>query len=179
MLTRQQFVDIMAALPTGVAVVTTRGAEGRPCGLTSSAFTSVSADPPMLLVCIDRASRTLPVLLERGAFCVNFLRHGRERTCALFASKADDKFSRLRWTPTRTGMPLLHDDAIAFAECETERVVEAGDHVIVVGRVVGGTAADEPPLVYCRRAYGAFAPNPPLGNGLTSTMVLDGGGTKA
>jgi flavin reductase (DIM6/NTAB) family NADH-FMN oxidoreductase RutF len=158
---REEFLAIMATFPTGVAVVTTLDRDGRPRGLASSAFSSVSADPPLLLVCIDRSSRTLPALLDRGAFCVNFLRRDRAAVCSTFASKVEEKFANVAWRPAGNGMPVLHEDTLAHAECRTENVVEAGDHVILIGRVVGGRAPAEgdQPLAYYRRTFGAFAPS--------------------
>jgi flavin reductase (DIM6/NTAB) family NADH-FMN oxidoreductase RutF len=162
-LSREEFISIMAAFPTGVTVVTTLDGTGQPKGLASSAFTSVSADPPLLLVCVDKSSRTLPALLDSRAFCVNFLKSGRHGVCGTFASKIEDKFADIPWRPAGNGMPALHEDAVAHAECVTEDVVEAGDHVILIGRVVGGRAPaeDETPLAYYRRAFGSFAPRLP------------------
>jgi flavin reductase (DIM6/NTAB) family NADH-FMN oxidoreductase RutF len=156
------FFGIMSAFPTGVAVVTAVDAGGAPRGLTTNAVTSVSAEPPMLLVCVDKASRTLPALLAARRFAVNFVSTGRHDLAAAFASKADDKFAGVAWRPGETGAPLLVEDALAWAECETEQEIEAGDHWILVGRVVAGQPPDPEavPLVYFRRAYGHFAPAP-------------------
>ena len=157
---RDEFTAIMAAFPTGVAVVTTLDAAGAPKGFASNAVTSVSAEPPLLLVCVDRTSRTLPSLLARGAFCVNFLKDGRHEICRKFASKCDDKFEEIAWMTVGSGLPLLTEDSLAHAECVTESIIEAGDHLIVIGRVVAGRppAEEERPLAYYRRCYGQFAP---------------------
>ena len=157
---RQTFFDIMASFPSGVAIVTTLTQAGEPRGLTSTAVASVSAHPPLILVCVDLSSRTLGALRERGRFAVNFIRQGRSELCLLFASKADDKFRRLVWRPSATGLPLLHEDALAWAECETVREVAAGDHVILLGRVDAGEAQRdaEAPLMYYRRSWGVWTP---------------------
>src|SRR5438093_11602460 len=121
----------MASYPAGVAIVTTLDTDGTPRGLTTTAVSSVSADPPLLLVCIDLASRTLPALREGGRFVVNFLREGRSELATTFASKRDDKFEQARWRRTASGLPLLHEDALAWAECVTVEEIERGDHVIL------------------------------------------------
>ena len=98
----------MSAFPTGVAIVTTLEPDGTPRGLTTNAVSSVSAEPPILLVCVDRESRTLPALLHTKRFVVNFMRDDHAGICELFASKADDKFSQVPWTPGLGGVPVLH-----------------------------------------------------------------------
>ena len=96
---RTTFFQIMSAFPTGVAIVTTLEPDGTPRGLTTNAVTSVSADPPILLVCVDRDSRTLPALRQSRRFVVNFMRDDHAEICELFASKAEDKFASVAWTP--------------------------------------------------------------------------------
>jgi flavin reductase (DIM6/NTAB) family NADH-FMN oxidoreductase RutF len=152
---RDEFVHIMSAFPTGVAIVTTLEPDGTPRGLTTNAVTSVSADPPILLVCVDRASRTLPALLHSKRFAVNFMRDDCAEICGLFASKADDKFARVAWRTGKTGVPILHEGAVAHAECSTLEELEIGDHVVVTGLVEAGVAPDpaDVPIVYFRREY--------------------------
>jgi flavin reductase (NADH) len=152
---REEFFAIMSAFPTGVAVVTTLDVDGEPRGLTTNALCAVSADPPLLLVCLDRESRTLPALLHSKRFVVNFLSEQRDELAQLFASKADDKFASVAWEPGLCGLPCLRADSLAYAECETEQELEAGDHVIVTGLVVGGLAPDPAsvPILYFRRSY--------------------------
>jgi len=151
------FRAIMSAFPTGVAIVTTVDERGEPRGLTTNAVCSVSADPPLLLVCVDRTSRTLPALRHARRFAVNFMSDGSADLCALFASKAADKFAHVRWEPGLGGVPCLVDDALAYAECTTEQEFEAGDHLILTGRVEAGRApaADQVPILYFRRTYGS------------------------
>jgi flavin reductase (DIM6/NTAB) family NADH-FMN oxidoreductase RutF len=152
---REEFFAIMSAFPTGVAVVTTLDADGEPRGLTTNALCAVSADPPLLLVCVDRESRTLPGLLHSKRFVVNFLSEQRDELAQLFASKADDKFASVEWEPGLCGLPCLREDSLAYAECETVQELEAGDHMIVTGLVVGGLAPDPAsvPILYFRRSY--------------------------
>ena len=159
---RDTFVEIMASYPAGVAVVTTLDADGTPRGLTTTAVSSVSAEPPLLLVCVDLTSRTLPALRAGGRFVVNFLREGRSELARLFASKAEDKFDGVEWRPTASGMPVLEADALAWAECVTVHEIEPGDHVVLLGQVEAGEgAADEDaPLMYYRRSWGVWKPAP-------------------
>jgi flavin reductase (NADH) len=157
---RQSFFEVMASFPSGVAIVTTATEEGTPRGLTTTAVSSVSADPPTILVCVDLGSRTLSALRARRRFVVNFMAAGRSELCLLFASKEEDKFARVPWRPTGAGLPLLHEDVLAWAECSTLHELEIGDHVLVVGRVDEGGVqpALEPPLMYYRRSWGVWSP---------------------
>ena len=157
---RQAFFDVMASFPSGVAIVTTVADDGTPRGLTTTAVCSVSADPPTVLVCVDLASRTLAALRARQSFVVNFIGEGRSELCLLFASKAEDKFTRASWRPTPTGIPLLAEDVLAWAECATVHELEVGDHVVLVARVEeGGVQPElEPPLMYYRRSWGVWSP---------------------
>lgn len=154
---RDTFLEVMTAFPTGVGVVTTVDEAGEPWGLTSNAISSVSADPPMLLVCVARTSRTLPALLARRGFLVNFMADGSSAVSALFASKATaaEKFEAIEWISTQSGHPLLASAATAFADCETVEEVEAGSHVILIGSVVdaGIVDPDRRPLAYYRREF--------------------------
>lgn len=159
-LDRQAFFEVMASFPTGVAVVTTVDAAGIPRGLTTTAVCSVSADPPTLLVSIAHASRTLDAVRGRGSFVVNFVGDGRTELCLRFASKVEDKFEGVAWRLTGGGVPLLHEDAIAWAECTVACEVDVADHSLVVGKVVaGGLSAElDAPLLYYRRSWGVWAP---------------------
>lgn len=157
---RQAFFEVMASFPSGVAIVTTVTPDGTPRGLTTTAVCSVSADPPTILVCVDLASRTLAALRTKRAFVVNFVGEGRSELCLLFASKAEEKFARVAWRTTPTGLPLLHDDALAWAECSTVEELVVGDHVVLVAQVDDGGVRPElePPLMYYRRSWGVWSP---------------------
>jgi flavin reductase ActVB len=157
---KQTFFEVMASFPSGVAVVTTTTHDGVPRGLTTTAVCSVSADPPTVLVSVDLGSRTLAALRERGAFAVNFIGEGRSDLCLLFASKEEDKFARVPWTASDEGLPLLHEDALAWAECTTLQEVTVGDHVLLIALVeAGGVRPElEPPLLYYRRSWGVWSP---------------------
>lgn len=157
---RQRFFEIMASFPSGVAIVTTLDGDGVPRGLTTTAVSSVSADPATLLVCVDLGSRTLAALRGRRRFVVNFMAENRSHLCLLFASKTEDKFAEVTWSLTRGGLPLLNDDVLAWAECQTVHDIEIGDHAVLVARVDnGGVQPDhEVPLLYYRRSWGVWTP---------------------
>jgi flavin reductase (DIM6/NTAB) family NADH-FMN oxidoreductase RutF len=156
--TRDTFFSIMGSFPSGVTVVTTIGPDALPAGLTSSAMCSVSAEPPLLLISVAKSSRTLPVLRLAGRFAVNVLHEDAVETSACFASRDRDKFRNVTWRLSARALPILHRDAIAYAECELEQEVEAGDHVLLLGHVLDGGVADPNlrPLVYFRRSYGTW-----------------------
>jgi flavin reductase (DIM6/NTAB) family NADH-FMN oxidoreductase RutF len=155
---RATFFAIMGAFPTGVGIVTTLDENEEPRGLTSNALCSVSADPPLMLVCVDKNSNTLPALRFRQKFVVNYLSAGRGEMANLFASKEPDKFAHIAWRPSHNGMPWMHVDSIAYAECSVTQEIEAGDHYILLARVEGGQppAPGTHPLMYFRRTYGTW-----------------------
>ena len=155
---RATFFAIMGAFPTGVAIVTTMDDRNQPRGLTSNALCSVSADPPLMLVCVDKSSNTLPGLRHSRKFVVNYLSAGRGDLANIFASKEPDKFQGVSWRPASNGMPWLHTDTIAHAECAITQEIEAGDHLVFVGAVIDGQppAPGTKPLMYFRRTYGTW-----------------------
>jgi flavin reductase (DIM6/NTAB) family NADH-FMN oxidoreductase RutF len=147
------FRAIMGSFASGISVVTSLDESGQPCGMTCSAVCSVSASPPLLLSCVKVPSATLRAIEASGQFAVNFLDSSAWEISDLFASRTSDKFGGIGWRRGACGMPLL-DCTIAHAECLVHDVMAAGDHVIVVGRIVGGeAAADRLPLGYWRGSY--------------------------
>jgi flavin reductase (DIM6/NTAB) family NADH-FMN oxidoreductase RutF len=150
----------MASFPSGVAIVTTSGEGDVPFGLTTTAVSSVSADPPTLLICVDLSARTLSALRAKGRFVVNFMRAGRSDLCLLFASKEENKFDHVAWSRTDGGLPLLELDVLAWAECTTEHELEVGDHVVLIARVEQGAVLSDrlQPLMYYRRSWGVWSP---------------------
>ncbi len=155
---RETYLEIMRAFPTGVAIVTALDEQGAPRGLTTNAVTSVSADPPLLIVCVDLESRTLPAIRGSGAFVVNFMAAETEDVCRLFASKAEDKFSRLSYDMSSRKLPILRLHALAWAECSIERELQLGDHVVFVGLVEdGATTTQRSPIAYFSRAFDRLA----------------------
>jgi 3-hydroxy-9,10-secoandrosta-1,3,5(10)-triene-9,17-dione monooxygenase reductase component len=149
----REFRDTLGTFPTGVAVVTTTGPHG-PAGLTTNAFSSLSLDPPMVLVCFDRGSRTLDVVRESRRFAVNVLRAGHEDLARLFAGKAPhpEKFAAVTHTVDH-GVPVL-DDALAWLVCDLEALHSGGDHEIGVGAVTAlGRDDGGRPLVFYGGAF--------------------------
>lgn len=124
----------IGSFPTGVAVVSAI-ADGEPAGLTTNALSSLSLDPMLLLVCVDRESRTLPVIRAARRFAVNLLRDDQEPLARVFASKQlpREKFEQVTHTVAHD-VPVL-DGALAWFACDLEAEHDGGDHVIVVGRV--------------------------------------------
>lgn len=153
----EAFRSIMSAFPTGVAVITTCDREGEFKGFTSNAVTSVSLDPPLLLVCVARTSETLPALRHARRFVVNFLRSGGQDLSTRFARKGPDKFDGVACS-TFDGLPVLSEHTVAHAVCATEQEVDAGDHLVLIGRVTAGkVVTDGEPLLYYRRRYPTWA----------------------
>lgn len=149
-----EFRQVMRTFPTGVTVVAARDGEGLPVGLTVNAFTSVSLDPPMVLICIDRRSSSHDVLVERGTFTVNVLASGQEALAERFAADpADGRFAGVAWREGPNGAPVL-DGTAAWLACALEAVHAGGDHSILVARVEDAWAAVTPSLVFFRGAYG-------------------------
>lgn len=157
----ESFKELMCAFPSGVSVVTTRDRDERPRGLTCSALCSVSVAPPTLLVCIANHSGTLAAMLDRGVFAINFL-HGSGRGAArLFSTAGPERFDQIAWRPSRSwGLPHLHEDAHAMAECRVGRTFVTGDHTVVLGHVTTIDRRPGPPLLYGLRRYARW----PLGD---------------
>ncbi|ATL66402.1 flavoprotein oxygenase [Nocardia terpenica] len=150
----EQFRRVMGSLLSGVCIIGSADKAGAPCGLTCSAVCSVSLEPPLLLFCVKTPSSTLDAIRARGAFVVSLLDVESHAISDLFAKPAPDKFASVAWRgAAHTGLPLI-DAALAHAECAVHDIVEAGDHVIVLGRVLAGDADPRRfPLGYWRRDY--------------------------
>ena len=142
----------MALVPTGVTVVSAHGAEG-PAGATVNAVTSLSLDPPLMLACFDRGSRTLGFAREAGRFGISVLRADHAEQARMFASKSphEEKWRDVPWTD-RSGVPIL-DQALVWTACELAEVHDGGDHVIALGRILDLGVDDGVPLVFYRGSY--------------------------
>jgi 3-hydroxy-9,10-secoandrosta-1,3,5(10)-triene-9,17-dione monooxygenase reductase component len=150
------FRRIMGCFATGVTVVTTRQQNGLPCGLTANAVTSVSLDPPLILVCVDKKAESYPHFGPAGVFAVNVLEEGQEAISSRFAVSGGDKFAGIAYHWGETGSPIL-DRRLAYLECRIVHAYEGGDHTIYVGEVERADAGTGRPLLYYRGAYGALA----------------------
>ena len=146
------FRHVLGHFASGVTVVTTSDADGRPAGLTASAFTSVSLDPPLILICVDHKSQTYPTLLERGRFAINILTADQQDVSRRFASTKLDKFEVIPYRMSALDLPLI-DGALAYLECTTANTHVEGDHTIFVGLVEAASAGDGEPLLYFRAKY--------------------------
>lgn len=151
------FRTVIGHFATGVTVVTTRSADGTPVGFTASAVSSLSLDPLLLLVCVDRGGETLHHLEAAGGFAVNVLAAGQEEVAMRFAGRArEDRFAGLATGEAETGSPLLAG-SLAWLDCALHDVLEGGDHSIVLGRVLACGAGEGEPLLYYRGRLGAPA----------------------
>ena len=136
---------------TGVTVVTVASGEELH-GMTASAFASVSLSPPLVLVCLDKSSRTLSLVEEAGSFAINVLRSDQQETSQAFSRPGLKPFASTSHRRGDNGAPVL-DDAIAVLECSTYSVFEAGDHEVVLGEVTATAVPGGDPLVYFDGAY--------------------------
>ncbi|MQY04648.1 flavin reductase [Actinomadura macrotermitis] len=149
--------SLMSAFPTGVAVVTSIGADMLPRGATCSSLCSVTLSPPTLLVCLKAGSTTLEAITTRQSFAVNLLNAGARRAAEIFASPVADRFAHVDWRPTGAeGLPWLESDALAVAECAVAGMLDVGDHAVVLGEVVGAEILAGEPLLYGRRRFSAW-----------------------
>jgi len=149
------FRRVLGHYATGVTLITALH-EGKPYGLAANSFTSVSLDPPLVSFCAAHTSSTWPHIKAAGHFCVNLLAEDQEELCRLFAVSGADKFAEIGYKKAATGAPVI-DDVLGFLDCTIEAEHEAGDHVIVVGRVHDLDVAHEGhPLLFFRGGYGRF-----------------------
>lgn len=149
------FRAVLGRFASGVTIVTTIDRDGRDQGMTVSAFSSLSLDPPMVLVCIDHAASLWPVLEEAEHFAINILGSTQEALSRRFSSREGDRFDGVGFTRGSTGVALL-DDTLAAVECTITSRVPQGDHSILVGTVDYGIARDLQPLLYYRGGYASL-----------------------
>jgi 3-hydroxy-9,10-secoandrosta-1,3,5(10)-triene-9,17-dione monooxygenase reductase component len=148
-----RFRHALGQFCTGVTVVTAIAPDGEPVGFACQSFAALSLDPPLVLFCPGKASRTWPLIEAAGSFCVNVLAHEQRDVSMVFGKAGEDKFAAVDWTPAPSGAPALHG-VLGWVDCTVESVVDGGDHHIVVGRV---TMLSEPasgrPLLFYRGGY--------------------------
>ena len=144
---------------TGITVVTGRDEQGRARAITVNAFTGVSLDPPLILYCLGKSAFNFDVFAKAKAFAVNILSADQQALSDRFAREADDDFADLPVTELATGSPLLAG-CLGALDCETEAIHDAGDHLIVVGRVTALSVPREAqPLIYFRSRYRSVVPD--------------------
>jgi flavin reductase (DIM6/NTAB) family NADH-FMN oxidoreductase RutF len=157
--TTADFKAVMGRFATGVTVVTTALGSQR-AGVTVNAFCSVSLDPPLVLVCIERTAHIHDLLLNAGVFAVNLLAEGQDEIARCFAISSDRRnleFCGCQTESVQTGAPTLCD-ALGYLDCLVTDVFPGGDHSIIVGRVEALGAIDRAPLVYYRSQYVKLLP---------------------
>ena len=137
---------------TGVTVVTAHDEGGAPLGFTANSFTSVSLDPPMVLVCVANTSRNFDALITATGFAVNILAETQIEVSNTFARPVDDRFATVSWHKGPNGAPIL-DDVTAWFDCSMHKTVDAGDHTILIGQVEDFATTAMPGLGYARGAY--------------------------
>ncbi len=148
----RKFRDVLGRYASGVTVITTVHG-GKPVGMTCQSFTSVSLDPPLVAFLPMKTSRAFAAIQLSRRFCVNFLAADQADTSNHFASRIEDKFDGVEWTPTQGGVPLLNGVA-GWVDCVVESVYEAGDHYLVIGRVEDlGVGESDDPLLFHRGQY--------------------------
>jgi flavin reductase (DIM6/NTAB) family NADH-FMN oxidoreductase RutF len=137
---------------TGIAIVTVADSSGRPHGLTVNSFTSVSLDPPLVMVSIDLRNSALHHFRSAAWFGVNVLSELQEDLSNRFARVPEDRFAGVVWSPSAHGVPLL-GGAIAQLECGLASTMDVGDHAVLIGEVRAAAYTDDEPLLYFRSAY--------------------------
>ena len=150
-----QFRQLLGRFATGVTVITVAMPEARPHGMTANSLASVSLRPPLVSVCVDHGAEMHRLITASDMFVVNVLASHQEALARRFADPQDDRFDGVGYHLSQHGGVLLHG-ALAHIECTRHALLEAGDHTIVVGRVVGGSTSDGRPLLYYRGGYAAL-----------------------
>jgi len=150
-----QFRQLLGHFATGVTILTTKTPEGVPLGMTANSLSSVSLHPPLISVCVDREAAMHEVILQAPEFVVNVLAGPQEALARRFSDKHEDRFDGIGYHLSPEGLILL-DGALAHIVCERHGTYPAGDHTIVLGRVIGGATNDGRPLLYYRGGYAAL-----------------------
>ena len=151
-LSSEEFRDVIGSFASGVTVVTT-SVDGKPQGTTASAVSSLSLDPPMLLICMNVESATGKAIKQSGAFAVNILGEDHHHHAQRFASKGEDKFDGVEIDFGAHGQPLIVD-ALAHLVCDVTEQVTAGTHIVFIAEVHEATARPGAPLAYFRGQCG-------------------------
>lgn len=150
--------NAMGLFATGVTVITTKDASGKPFGLTANAFSSLSLEPPMLLICVDKTVDCYACFDESGVFAVNVLSAAQEELSTRFATKGIEKFDGIAYHAGELGVALL-DGALAHFECTIAHAYAGGDHTIYVGHIQKLSTSSGLPLLFFQGKYRALAPS--------------------
>jgi flavin reductase (DIM6/NTAB) family NADH-FMN oxidoreductase RutF len=152
-----EFRAVLGRFPSGVTVVTTTDGDGSNQGMTVSAFSSVSLDPPLILICIEKTASAHQALFSSSGFVVNVLSAEQEHIARRFSIVDIDRFEGIGYSRSSHGYAVL-DDVLTVIECSTFACHEAGDHTIIVGEVEAATAHNGSPLLYYRGGYAQLGP---------------------
>ena len=150
-----QFRQLLGSFATGVTVLTTRAPDGRPIGMTASSVASVSLDPPLLLVSVDRHHEMHEAMQAARHFVVNVLAADQEAVSRRFAGTDENRFDGIRYHTSTQGIPVL-DGVLGSIECLKQAAFPGGDHTVFFGLVVGGGVSDRRPLLYYRGGYASL-----------------------
>jgi len=150
--TSDQFRHACGRFATGVTIASVLDASGTPHGLTVNSFSSVSLDPPLILICLGHAVTNIEDFRAAGYFGLSVLAEQQRELSDRFARKGHDRFNGTPWHPGGTGVPLL-DGALAEIECEAHHRFAVGDHDILVGRMVAARVSEGEPLIYYASRY--------------------------
>ncbi|MET9488282.1 3-hydroxy-9,10-secoandrosta-1,3,5(10)-triene-9,17-dione monooxygenase reductase subunit [Nocardia sp. NPDC006630] len=155
----RQFRNVLGQFCTGITVITTFDSDGAPIGFACQSFAALSLEPPLVLFCPTKASKSWAAIEANGKFCVNILAEEQQPVCARFGSREPDKFAGVPWRTSDLELPLL-DDALATIECTVDQVIDGGDHYIVIGRVQALSESTDSgrPLLFYRGQYTAIEP---------------------
>jgi flavin reductase (DIM6/NTAB) family NADH-FMN oxidoreductase RutF len=148
-----KFKEALGNYPTGVTIVTMMTEDNIPLGLTVNSFASVSIDPLLILWSIDKRVSTYNHFTNSKKFAVHILASDQSELCYLFAARDVDRFSNCEWETSEYKLPILKNVA-AILQCETYQTIEAGDHMIILGKVVDITGDNRAPLLYHKRHTG-------------------------
>ncbi|MEV0434671.1 3-hydroxy-9,10-secoandrosta-1,3,5(10)-triene-9,17-dione monooxygenase reductase subunit [Nocardia sp. NPDC050413] len=158
----RQFRNVLGQFCTGITVITALDPDGAPIGFACQSFAALSLEPPLVLFCPTKGSRSWAAIEAAGKFCVNVLAEEQQPTCARFGSREPDKFAGVPWHTSDLGVPVL-DGSLATIECTVDSVVDGGDHYIVIGRVQALTESESTtngrPLLFYRGQYTGIEPD--------------------
>lgn len=146
------FREALSRFPSGVTVVTTTDDEGQCWGFTANAFSSLSINPPLVLVCLADSADCYPAFMDAERFAINILSNRHEQLAMRFATKGAEKFAGEEFDDDPFGLPVLAD-SVATLRCSTHARLDGGDHVILVGRVEETKYNDNIPMLYFRGAF--------------------------
>jgi flavin reductase (DIM6/NTAB) family NADH-FMN oxidoreductase RutF len=144
--------NVFGAFATGVTIITTKDTAGKPFGLTANSYTSLSLDPPLVLVCVDKKVDCYACFEQSKVFVVNILSEGQDQLSTRFATKGIEKFEGIAVRQGSLGVPLL-EGTVGYLECKVTNGYEGGDHTIYVGEVQTASASDDRPLLFFKGKY--------------------------